>query len=148
MPSTPHLTAEEVAALAQRLELQLPAAYVEGLIHCPFPLDSDLAEVVFIADPKRIFDKNDYYRREGFFGHAWPKHFLIIGGLGDGDVLFLDTTREAPVVMTANHDQSSDANHLVVAECWDGAVLPGWFTTVLEGWREIRKWESERGQGE
>ena len=139
MPALKPPTAEEVAALGQKLELRLPAAYVDALIHYPFPLDSDLAEVVFFLDPRKVVEENEWRRKNGFFGHAWPKHFLIIGGMGNGDVIFLDTRRKAPSVLVANHELSSGAASLAVERWFGDALLPEWLADVLEGWREARK---------
>lgn len=144
MSLTPQpLTPDDVAALGRRLELQLPTAYVDALLHYPFPLDSELAEVVFFPAPAKIFQQNDLYRKEGFFGHAWPKHYLIIGGMGNGDVIFLDTSREAPAVLVADHELSSGADRMAIDAWYGGMLLPEWLKDVMEGWQEARKWESE-----
>ncbi len=137
------LSEKDVAAIGKRLDLKLPKAYIDALLHYPFPIDSDLAEVVFFPDPKKIFEKNDYHRKNGFFGHSWPVHFLIIGTMGNGDVIFLDTTRKDPAVLTADHELSSLAKRLAIEGFAGGMLLPEWLKVVREGWREARKWEKE-----
>ncbi len=126
--------AEDVALIGQRLEVRLPDAYIKALAHYPFPLDSDLARVILYADPQKVVERNDYRRQHGFFGHAWPRHFLIIGDFGDGDLIFLDTTRTAPSVFRSNHELSSGAADLVIEDT--GFLLPEWITAIFESWQK------------
>src|SRR5215470_15994405 len=97
-------TPEEVSIVGRRLGVTLPQDYVHFLVHYPFPLDSDLAEVVFFPKLSKIVGTNEYYRRDGFYNQPWPKHFLIIGDMGNFDLIFLDTTRSDSAVFMADHD--------------------------------------------
>lgn len=127
-------SADEVALIGQRLELRLPDAYIEALVHYPFPLDSDLARILLYAEPQKVLERNDYRRRHGFFGHPWPKHFLVIGDFENGDVMFLDTTRADPSVLRASHELSSVAADLAVEDM--GFLLPEWTSAILEAWQK------------
>ncbi len=103
-------------------------------MHYPFPLDSDLAQVILYADPRKVVERNEYRRRHGFFGHSWPSHFLIIGDFGNGDPIVLDTRRKEPAVLLANHELSSGAADLAIQEM--GMLLPDWTMAVLSAWQE------------
>jgi hypothetical protein len=129
----------EVSALGRKLGVTLPLAYVHALVKYPFPVDSDLAEVVFWPNPRRIIKKNKFYRDGGFFGQPWPKHYLIIGSMGNGDIIFLDTIQESPRVQFANHELTSMENKLVIEECHGSLELPEWLKVVFEGWHWFRK---------
>jgi hypothetical protein len=127
-----------VALIGTKLEVQLPQDYVYAMVHYPYPLDSDLVEVVFFPDPEKVVEENEYYRREGFYGHAWPKHFLIIGSMGNFDRIFLDTTRKDSRVFFADHELSHGADQLAV-EDFQKFSLPQWLKAVFESWKEARK---------
>jgi hypothetical protein len=131
----------DVSALGRKLGVKLPLAYVHALLKYPFPVDSDLAEVVFWPNPRRIMRKNKFYRDGGYFGQPWPKHCLIIGSMGNGDIFFLDTTQKPPKVHFADHELTSMEHKLVVKECYGSLVLPEWLKVVLEGWHESRKFK-------
>lgn len=128
------LSADDVRMIGRSLDLVLPPAYVDILMHYPFPLDSDLAQVILYAEPRKVVERNEYRRKHGFFGHPWPPHLLVIGDFGNGDLILLDTTRQEPAVLMANHELSSGAAELAIEEI--GWLLPDWTSAVLSAWQQ------------
>jgi hypothetical protein len=124
------------ALVGTQLGLRLPADYIHSLIHYPFPVDSPLAEEIFYPNPAKIVEVNEYYRREGFYGHVWPKQFLVIGSMGNFNPVFLDTGRGDSLILVADHEQSADAGRLVIEE-FQSYLLPQWLEMVEEGWQEF-----------
>lgn len=131
-PESP--SAEDVAAIGRSLDVVLPPAYVDTMVHYPFPEDSDLAQVILYADPRAVVERNEYRRKHGFFGHPWPMHLLIIGDFGNGDLIVLDTSHEEAAVLLANHELSSGVADLVIEDM--GMLLPDWTSAVLNAWQE------------
>ena len=127
---------DAIASIGQRLQVHLPPDYIDTLARYPFPLDTDLSRVILYAEPERVVERNEYRRKHGFFGHPWPKHFLVIGDFENGDVIFLDTTREAASVLVANHELSSGAATVATEDI--GFLLPEWTSAVLEAWQKER----------
>jgi hypothetical protein len=101
-------------------------------------LDSDLAEVVFFPNPSKIVEINEYYRGDGFYNQQWPKHFLIIGGMGNFDLIFLDTARNDSAVFVADHDLTFSEKHLVFGQ-FQNFLLPEWLEVVFQGWKVARQ---------
>ena len=129
--------AGKVALIGRSLNLSLPSAYIDTLVRYPFPRDSDLARVILYADPRKVVDRNNYYRKRGFFGHSWPKHFLVIGDFENGDLIVLDTTRKEPNVLIANHELSSGALDVALEDT--GMLLTDWTGAVLSAWKDKQK---------
>lgn len=130
MPEPLHSPSEEdVAQIGRKLQIALPPEYLEALVRYPFPLGDELARVVLYEDPNMIVAKNEYYRTEGFFGHSWPLHYLIIGDFMNGDLVFLDMTLEKAPVFIADHELSSGKTDLAVEDV--GSTLPEWVIKLL-----------------
>jgi hypothetical protein len=128
------VSAEDVAMIGCSLNLALPPAYVDTLVHYPFPMDSDLAQLILYADPRKVVERNEYRRKQGFVGHPWRKDLLIIGDFGNGDPIVLDTTRKEPAVLLVKHELSSGAADLAIEDV--GMLLADWTSAVFNAWQE------------
>jgi hypothetical protein len=129
-------SAREIAYIGKKLRLHLPQVYVDTMARYPFPLDSELAEVVLYAEPSIILQENEDLRENGFFGCAWPKEYFVIGGVGNGDLSFLNTAQTEPVVMFAEHERTTPES-LAIKECAGHLLLPEWVGMVKEGWQQF-----------
>lgn len=124
---------DEVRTIGERLQLRLPQDYVDTLVHYPFPADSPLAKVILYARPEQVIEKNRSARANGFFGHSWPEHFLIVGDFENGDLIFLDTTKEKGLVLIASHERTT-VDGLVVEST--GFELREWVSSVSAAWKQ------------
>lgn len=110
------MTAEDVSKIELEIGLALPADYQQVLLRYPFASEGNAYCDELFGDAGYLIDTNRAYREGSFFGQTWPRHYLIIGDDGAGNVYFLDLARESLSVFVADHETTSARNYLAVSE--------------------------------
>src|SRR5688500_1909197 len=70
----------------------------------PFDADSVAQDCALPDDVDRVIEENRGYRRDGFFGVLWPRHFFTFGNDGFGDAFYLDLSLDRSPVFCAQHE--------------------------------------------
>ena len=112
---------ESLHRLERELGVSLPDTYRRVLLDYPFEVDSYTYWWDLFGNVDRIIEYNTECRDNGFFGQAWPSHYLVIGGDGTGGVYFLDLKKERDRIFYAEHETTAWSDALAITEAKEDA---------------------------
>ncbi|MDA0661162.1 MAG: SMI1/KNR4 family protein [Planctomycetota bacterium] len=94
---------EDVQRIEQELGLKVPESYASVVLNYPCPEVEGICRHGLFSDSQYVIEVNLEHRKEGWFGLAWPNHFLAIGDDGCGDTYFMVIGKDDKVYM-ADHE--------------------------------------------
>jgi hypothetical protein len=117
--------------IEKELNLVLPRSYREFMQTGKFGEEyGGTQDLTGVAD--EVIEMTKDLRTNGFFGAKWPEHFLAVGDDGAGDYYFTDVKKERPAVFFADHELTTNKDHLIVNEKYQ-------YQTFSEFWEFIKK---------
>jgi hypothetical protein len=98
--------------IERELGVVLPAYYKQILENFPLAEEDGLDFRPMYGRIGDVITVNIEYRRDGWFGLSWPKHYVIVGEDGLGNVSFIDTTKPRTIVYKADHNENTSQTAL------------------------------------